>query len=89
MKIASIVSTKGGPGKTTVTANLGAFCADANLKTLLIDLVRFPIVEGQSCFREHDDPCGYCKSAWARLTMRVIITRELIHCHVRQRPLPA
>jgi len=38
MKIASIVSTKGGPGKTTVTANLGAFCADANLRTLLIDL---------------------------------------------------
>jgi chromosome partitioning related protein ParA len=38
MKIATIVSTKGGPGKTTVTANLGAFCADANLKTLLIDL---------------------------------------------------
>jgi hypothetical protein len=38
MKIASIVSTKGGPGKTTVTANLGAFCADANIRTLLIDL---------------------------------------------------
>lgn len=38
MKIASVLSTKGGPGKTTVTANLGAFCADANLRTLLIDL---------------------------------------------------
>jgi chromosome partitioning related protein ParA len=33
MKIATILSTKGGPGKTTVTANLGAFCADANLRT--------------------------------------------------------
>jgi len=38
MKIASVISTKGGPGKTTVTANLGAFCADSNLRTLLIDL---------------------------------------------------
>jgi chromosome partitioning related protein ParA len=42
MKIASIVSTKGGPGKTTVTANLDAFCADAHLKTLLLDLVPSP-----------------------------------------------
>lgn len=38
MKVAAVVSTKGGPGKTTVGANLGAFCADAGLRTLLIDL---------------------------------------------------
>lgn len=38
MKIASVVSTKGGTGKTTTSANLGAFCADADLRTLLIDL---------------------------------------------------
>lgn len=38
MEIASVISTKGGPGKTTVTANLGAFCAEAGLKTLLLDL---------------------------------------------------
>ncbi|HBX57040.1 cobyrinic acid a,c-diamide synthase [Pseudomonas taeanensis MS-3] len=38
MKTASIVSTKGGPGKTTTAASLGAFCADAGLRTLLIDL---------------------------------------------------
>ncbi|XXE61585.1 ParA family protein [Pseudomonas sp. R1-18] len=37
-EIASIVSTKGGPGKTTATADPGAFCADGNLKTLLVDL---------------------------------------------------
>lgn len=29
MKVAAVVSTKGGPGKTTVGANLGVFCADA------------------------------------------------------------
>jgi CO dehydrogenase nickel-insertion accessory protein CooC1 len=38
MKIASVLSTKGGSGKTTATANLGAFCADSNIRTLLIDL---------------------------------------------------
>lgn len=38
MKICSVASTKGGVGKTTVEANLGALCADAGLRTLLIDL---------------------------------------------------
>jgi chromosome partitioning related protein ParA len=38
MKITAVVSTKGGVGKTTVEANLGALCADAGLRTLLIDL---------------------------------------------------
>ncbi|MFJ5299253.1 ParA family protein [Pseudomonas sp. NPDC088368] len=38
MMITAIISTKGGAGKTTVAANLGALCADAGLKTLLIDL---------------------------------------------------
>ena len=38
MKATSVVSTKGGVGKSTTAANLGAFCADAGLKTLLIDL---------------------------------------------------
>ncbi|AMB86056.1 cobyrinic acid a,c-diamide synthase [Pseudomonas agarici] len=38
MKIVSVVSTKGGTGKTTTSGNLGALCADAGLRTLLIDL---------------------------------------------------
>ncbi|MBE0469792.1 MAG: ParA family protein [Methyloprofundus sp.] len=36
-KILSIVSTKGGVGKTTLTANLGAYLADQGFKTLMID----------------------------------------------------
>ncbi|MBD3611484.1 MAG: ParA family protein [Hydrogenovibrio crunogenus] len=36
-KIISVISTKGGVGKTTVTANLAGFTADQNIKTLLID----------------------------------------------------
>jgi chromosome partitioning related protein ParA len=38
VKSASVISTKGRPGKTTVTATPGAFCADSNIRTLLIDL---------------------------------------------------
>lgn len=37
MQIVSIISTKGGEGKSTHAANLSGFCADAGLKTLLID----------------------------------------------------
>lgn len=35
--IITIASTKGGCAKSTNAANIGAFCADHGLKTLLID----------------------------------------------------
>lgn len=38
MKVLSIVSTKGGVGKTTTAANLGGFLADVGLRILLVDL---------------------------------------------------
>jgi chromosome partitioning related protein ParA len=38
MRVISIISTKGGVGKTTLAANLGGFVADAGLRVLLIDL---------------------------------------------------
>ena len=38
MQVLSVISTKGGVGKTTVAANLGGFMADAGLRILLIDL---------------------------------------------------
>lgn len=38
MLVISIISTKGGVGKTTTTANLGGFAADAGLRVLLLDL---------------------------------------------------
>ncbi|WP_236639979.1 ParA family protein [Pseudomonas canadensis] len=42
MKVALVASIKGGPGKITVGANLGAFCAYAGIHTLLIDLDNRP-----------------------------------------------
>lgn len=38
MQVISIISTKGGVGKTTIAANLGGFIADAGLRVLLLDL---------------------------------------------------
>ncbi|WP_211460829.1 ParA family protein [Collimonas silvisoli] len=38
MQVISVISTKGGVGKTTVAANLGGLIADAGLKVLLLDL---------------------------------------------------
>ncbi|MBN4180767.1 ParA family protein [Pseudomonas savastanoi] len=38
MYITSLLSTKGGVGKTTLAANIGGFCADAGLRVLLIDM---------------------------------------------------
>ncbi|WP_127170579.1 ParA family protein [Xanthomonas euvesicatoria] len=38
MQIVSIISTKGGVGKTTTAANLGGLAADAGIRVLLLDL---------------------------------------------------
>ncbi|MDC3738630.1 ParA family protein [Pseudomonas syringae pv. syringae] len=38
MYITSLLSTKGGVGKTTLAANIGGFCADAGLRVLLLDM---------------------------------------------------
>ncbi|MFK7699704.1 TIGR03745 family integrating conjugative element membrane protein [Pseudomonas caspiana] len=57
MTIAPVLSTKGGPGKTTVFANPGAFCADAGIRTLPIDLDTQPSLS--SFYRlEHEAPGG-------------------------------
>jgi chromosome partitioning related protein ParA len=38
MQVISVISTKGGVGKTTIAANLGGFIADAGRRVLLLDL---------------------------------------------------
>ena len=48
MQVVSIISTKGGVGKTTTAANLGGLAADAGLRVLLLDLVKNRLSSVQS-----------------------------------------
>jgi chromosome partitioning related protein ParA len=51
-QIIAVVSTKGGVGKTTSSANLGAFLADQGLKILLIDADVQPSLSEYYCLEE-------------------------------------
>lgn len=42
LRVVSVISTKGGVGKTTVAANLGGLLADAGLRVLLLDRTANP-----------------------------------------------
>lgn len=57
MLVCSIISTKGGVGKTTITANLGGFTAEAGLRVLLIDLDIQPTLSSYYKLI-HIAPCG-------------------------------
>lgn len=57
MQVISIISTKGGVGKTTVTANLGGFFADAGLRVLLLDLDTQPTLSSYFEITERAE-CG-------------------------------
>ena len=46
--IITISCTKGGSAKSTNAANIGAFCADHGLRTLLIDTDRYRITGEQN-----------------------------------------
>jgi len=52
MQVVSIISTKGGVGKTTTAANLGGFAADAGLRVLLLDLDVQPTLSSYFELRE-------------------------------------
>ncbi|EFJ7398257.1 ParA family protein [Escherichia coli] len=58
MHVISVISTKGGEGKSTKSANLAGLCADAGLKTLLLDGdYRQPTVSSYYPLR-YEAPCG-------------------------------
>ncbi len=44
MHVIAVISTKGGVGKTTVTATLGGFIAAAGVRILLLDLDAQPML---------------------------------------------
>ena len=53
MQVVSIISTKGGVGKTTTAANLGGIAADAGLRVLLLDLDVQPTLSSYFPLRSH------------------------------------
>lgn len=83
MKVAAAVSTKGGPGKTTVGANLGAFCADAGVRTLLIDLDNQPSLPSFYNL-SHDAPGGAYQlhAADGRLRLKKMLPACFDDCQI-------
>lgn len=57
-RVLPIVSTKGGEGKSTKAANLAGFCADAGIKTLLIDGDHAQPTASSVFPLEYEAPCG-------------------------------
>ena len=59
MRVVSVVSPKGGVGKTTVTANLGGLLADAGLRVLLLDLDSQPTLSSYYALNQKANAGAY------------------------------
>ena len=78
MQVTSIISTKGGVGKTTISANLGGFLADAGLRVLLLDLDIQPTLSSYYKLRSMA-ACGmYELIASNEIDLQKIISRTTI-----------
>ncbi|WP_223462060.1 ParA family protein [Pseudomonas sp. GL-RE-19] len=80
MKVLSLISTKGGAGKTTVAANLGGLLADSGLRVLLLDLDSQPTLSSYFALCELREAGSY-ELISQRLTApeRVITTTVIQH----------
>ncbi len=79
MHVISVISTKGGVGKTTTAANLGGFIADAGLRVLLIDLDMQPTLSSYYQLIQRA-PCGiYELLAFNERDLSKIISRTTIN----------
>lgn len=78
MRVVSVVSTKGGVGKTTVTANLGGLLADAGLRVLLLDLDSQPTLSSYYALSQKADAGAYELIALNLRTPAQIISRTVI-----------
>lgn len=78
MRVVSVVSTKGGVGKTTVTANLGGLLADAGLRVLLLDLDSQPTLSSYYALSHRADTGAYEFIALNLAMTAQIISRTVI-----------
>ncbi|MFK3602930.1 ParA family protein [Pseudomonas fluorescens] len=78
MRVVSVVSTKGGVGKTTVAANLGGLLADAGLRVLLLDLDSQPTLSSYYALSQKADAGAYEFIALNLAMPAQIISRTVI-----------
>ncbi|WP_434984233.1 ParA family protein [Pseudomonas protegens] len=78
MRVVSVVSTKGGVGKTTVAANLGGLLADAGLRVLLLDMDSQPTLSSYYSFGQRAVAGAYELIAFNETTPTQIISRTVI-----------
>ncbi len=78
MRVVSVVSTKGGVGKTTVAANLGGLLADAGLSVLLLDLDSQPTLSSYYAFNRKTVAGAYELIALNLTAPAQIISRTVI-----------
>ena len=78
MRVVSVVSTKGGVGKTTVAANLGGLLADAGLRVLLLDLDSQPTLSGYYALSQKADAGAYEFIALNLTARAQIVSKTLI-----------
>ena len=78
MRVVSVISTKGGVGKTTVTANLGGLLADAGLRVLLLDLDSQPTLSSYYALSQKADVGAYEFIALNLAMPAQIISRTVI-----------
>jgi chromosome partitioning related protein ParA len=78
MRVVSVVSTKGGVGKTTVAANLGGLLADAGLRVLLLDLDSQPTLSSYYALSQKAVAGTYELIALNLTTPAQIVSRTVI-----------
>ncbi|MBU0939678.1 MAG: ParA family protein [Gammaproteobacteria bacterium] len=78
MRVISIVSTKGGVGKTTVAANLAGLLADAGLRVLLLDLDSQPTLSSYYALNQKASAGTYEFIALNLTTPAQIVSKTVI-----------
>jgi chromosome partitioning related protein ParA len=78
MRVVSVVSTKGGVGKTTIAANLGGLLADAGQRVLLLDLDSQPTLSSYYDLSQKANAGAYEIIALNLTTPAQIISRTVI-----------
>ncbi len=78
MRVVSVVSTKGGVGKTTVAANLGGLLADTGLRVLLLDLDSQPTLSSYYALSQKADVGAYEFIALNLTTPAKIVSKTVI-----------